>query len=870
MSPLICPDCGASNSELDSRCANCDAPLPAPSESTIVDGGRHRKDPPRSVAVGDAEEDEDELRPGQEISHFRILGRLGKGGMGKVYRALDLSLDRVVALKFVLERRKRDLARLDQEAKALAKIDHPNIGTIYDFHEWESHRFIVMALYDGETLAERLARQPDHRLPVPEAAAITSQLASALQAAHAANLVHRDLKPENVMILPDGRVKLIDFGLARWPESARLTLVGHIAGSLDYMSPEQFDEEKVIGPAADLWALGVVLYEMIAGRHPFDGKGMGRAHFIITEKPFPLRKACPSVPAALEKIVDGCLAKNPEERWPSAGDILTELEKSGLLGWQRWMIGVIAVLLIGVVIYLLIPKPPRPVYVAVLKPVVTGSLQPDDQALVMTNLQSSLVRTVAVLDGLAALDPDQVNKEPGNPAAVARALGAGEVVTSQAYCTGDLCKVSLSRLAGKDGSILWTEVLQQQLPPSKPQLFAEAVAASLRKGYGDYKLRVPRLELETREEDYRTYLKLMQRADIPGAALREILDQLKSLRQRAPAFLEVYSLEANVARRLYALSGDKHYLERGIAVALQGQERAPSDPRPLGNLFYLYLDAGRYKEAEKTLEQLKDIDPAGSLFKRGMLAERQGHPQEGLALMAEATRLHATWQALLTLANHEYDQGLLDEARSHYEELLRRIPGKPEGLKGLAVIEMQRNPGQAIPILQALAARAPDGDTFNNLGVALLRERRYLEAEESSRRAVKLQPDSPANALNLADCLTLLNRSKEAHPLYLDIIAKADRTATPGNWEILSIKAQALAHLGDSTHAVEVIQQALHIAPNSPQLAGAAAVVYTLVGDYDSALRHARLATPGALENPFLDPLRVSPAFQNLGNGHST
>jgi serine/threonine protein kinase/Flp pilus assembly protein TadD len=865
MQSLICRVCGASNSVFDSQCASCGASLPDPTGTTWVNG----KERPH---------DDDELQPGQEISHFRILGRLGKGGMGKVYRALDLSLDRVVALKFLLERRRRNLVRLEREAKALAKIDHPNIGTIYDFHESDGHRFIVMALYDGETLATRLARQPDHRLPIPEAAAITSQLANALQAAHAANLVHRDLKPENVMILPDGRVKLIDFGLARWPESARLTLEGHIAGTPDYMAPEQFDEDKVVGRAADLWALGVVLYEMIAGRHPFDGKGMGKVQAIINEKPFPLRKACPEVPAALEKIVERCLVKDPLERCSSAGNILAELEDSGLLGsgtvvpparpaWQRWMIVGATVLLVALAVFILIPKPPRTVYVAVLKPVVTGTLQTDDKALVEANLQASLLRTVAVLDGLAALDPDQVNKETGNPAAIARALGAGEVVTSQADCAGDLCKVSLSRLAGRDGRVLWTEVLQQQLPPSKPQLFAEAVAAALRQGYGDHKLRVPRLELEIREEDYRTYLELRNRAEVPGA-LKEVLDGLGALRKRAPAFVEVYSLEANVARRLYTSSGDKRYLERGIAVARQARQRAPGDSRPLSNLFYLYLDAGRYPEAETVLEQLKDVDPAGSMFEGGMLAERQGHPQEALTLMAEATRLRPSWRALLMLANHEYDQGQLDEAQSHYEELLRRVPGKPEGLKGLAVIEMQRNPRQAIPILRDLAARAPDGATFNNLGVALLLERRYVEAEESSRRAVKLQPDSPANALNLADCLTLLNRSEDARPLYLDIVAKADRTATPGNWEILSIKAQALAHLGDSTHAVEVIQQALRVAPNSPQLAGAAAVVYTLAGAQETALRYARLATPGALENPFLDPLQSNPTFQKLRNGH--
>lgn len=874
MPSLLCPDCGAANSEYDSRCAACGAPL------ATLSPGFSPQGPPAGGDEPDGE-DPDELRPGQEISHFRILGHLGRGGMGTVYRALDLELNREVALKFLRperQRRKGDLARLQREAEALAKLDHPNVGTLYQLDQWQGRRFLAMALYDGETLAEHLARQPGHSLPVSEAIRIAGQLASALQAAHGAGLVHRDLKPENVMILRDGWIKLIDFGLARWAGSPRHTEQGMVVGTIPCMAPEQIRSEEAV-PQTDLWALGVVLYEMLAGRHPFRGTGFEIGNSILSEKPFPLRKACPQVPANLERIVARCLAKEIKDRWASAADLLDELQMAGLSGsgaivlpprppaWWRGRMARAAIFVIAIAVaiylYLHFRQPPPPIYVAVLKPVVTGSLQPDDQALVEANLQASLVRTVAVLDGLAALDPDQVNKETGNPTAIARALGAGEVISSQADCAGDLCKVSLRCLASQDGRALWTEVLQQQLPPSKPDLFAEAVAASLRQGYGDRKLRFPRLDLETRGEDYRAYFELRRRADDPGA-LEEVLDKLGALRQRSPAFVEAYSLEANVARRLYKVSGDERYLERGIAVAKQARERAPGDPRPLANLFYLYLDAGRAPEAEKVLEQLEDIDPAGSLFKRGLLAESQGHPKEGLALIAEATRLQPSWRALLMLANRECDQGLLDEARGHYEELLRRVPGKLEGLKGLAQIEFLRNPERAIPLLRDIAARAPDGASFNNLGMALLLKRRYTEAEDSFRRALELQPDSPGNILSLADCLTLLHRSPDAHPLYLDVVAKADRAATPGNWEILSIKAQALAHLGDSTQAVEVLQQALHIAPNSPQLAGAAGVVCTLAGDYDSALRHARLATPGALENPFLDSLRPNPAFQKL------
>jgi tetratricopeptide (TPR) repeat protein len=895
MPSLLCPACGAANSELNSQCASCGSSLPEPSEQeTLVfgesfqkgppgGGGGDRQAPPAADDDGDRKEGEgDALRPGDEISHFRILGRLGRGGMGEVYRALDLSLERVVALKFLQERRRRDLARLEREAKTAASLDHPNIGTIYDFHEWKGRRFIVMALYEGETLAERLARQPDHRLPAAEAAAIVNQLACGLQAAHAARLVHRDLKPENVILLPDGRVKLIDFGLARWPESTRLTAAGHVAGTLGYMAPEQFDYDEEAGPAADLWALGVVLYEMLAGRHPFGDKELGKARVraILGEKHFPLREACPDVPAALERIVEGCLTKKPEERWSSADKVLAEIERAGLLrsdnppprrpSWQLWTAGTAAVLLIASIAYLLVRRP-APVYVAVARPVVTGSLQPEEQARAMTNLQASLVKTVRNLHGLIALDTDQVNNIPGSPMAIAEAMSASEVVTSEAVCGGDHCTVSLGRLS-RHGKVLWREVLPQQLSLSTPQVFAGFISKSLRRGYKDQELRDPRQEPEIRDEDYLCYLDLQRRAEIPDA-LPKVLNDLEALRQRAPNFVDVYSLEANVARWLYKSTGDEEYLKRGIAVAQDAQKQAPNnDPRPLSNFFYLYLEAGRYAAAEEVLDQLEgvDPDPTSNLFKRGVLIESQGRrPEEGLALMAEAVHVHPSWPALLMLANREYKRGHLEDAKSHYTELLQRFPGKLEGLKGLAQIELQRDPEQAIPLLRDIVARAPDGDWVNNLGYALLLERNYDEAEASFRRARELKPDSLSIALSLADCLVLRDHSsKEARQLYLDVVARTDRTATPRSWEILSVKAQALAHLGDFTHAKETIEQALSIASKNPQLVCAAAVVYTLAGDDDeSALRYARLAEPGALENPFLNRLRKNPAFPKLING---
>jgi tetratricopeptide (TPR) repeat protein len=404
---------------------------------------------------------------------------------------------------------------------------------------------------------------------------------------------------------------------------------------------------------------------------------------------------------------------------------------------------------------------------------------------------------------------------------------------------------------------------------SRPRLFADAVAAALRRGYGDRRLRVPRLELEIEERDYQAFLDLRRRLAREGAS-DEILDRLDELRRRAPSFVEAYYLEANVARRRYAETGEARYLERGLAAAQDAIRIAPGDPRPLEARFYLELSAGRLGEAEAALAGLERIDPAGSLLQRGLLAERRGSPAEALELMRSAVRLQPSWSNLLTLANAEYRQSRLDDARRHVEELLARSPGNVEGLKMLAQIELLRNPERAVALLREAAKSDPGADSLTNLGVNLMLLRRYGEAEDSLRQALALRPQDPDPALNLADCHTLRGRSAEAQRLYAQIAAATSTPSAAGDWHLSSVRAQALAHLGQTDQALEAIQQALRLSPDNGQLAYEAAVVYAVVGDRGSALFHARRAAaqkvdPNWFALPFFDPLRGDPAFQRLG-----
>jgi serine/threonine protein kinase len=209
---------------------------------------------------------------GQTISHYKILEKLGEGGMGVVYKAEDTKLGRKVALKFLppyLTRDSEAKTRFTQEAKAASALDHPNVCTIYEVGETgEGQLFIAMACYEGEILKERIARGP---LPLEEAIDIAQQIGRGLTKAHAKEIVHRDIKPANIFVTDDGLVKILDFGLAKLVGQTRLTRKGTTMGTVAYMSPEQAHSEEV-DHRTDVWSLGVVLYEMVTGELPFRGE----------------------------------------------------------------------------------------------------------------------------------------------------------------------------------------------------------------------------------------------------------------------------------------------------------------------------------------------------------------------------------------------------------------------------------------------------------------------------------------------------------------------------------------------------------------------------------------------------------------------
>ncbi|MHB0969584.1 MAG: protein kinase domain-containing protein [Thermoanaerobaculia bacterium] len=268
-----------------------------------------------------------EVAVGDHISHYRIGEFLGGGGMGKVYKAEDLNLGRTVALKFLSDELTRDVEARERfilEARAASTLDHPNICTIYEAGSIEpGQTWIAMAYYEGDTLRKRLAKG---RLPVPMVVGYTRQIANGLDAAHSAGIVHRDIKPANVMITSQGVVKVVDFGLAKLAGRV-ITRTAEVLGTTAYMGPEQFRGGHVT-PATDLWALGVVMYEMLTGRHPFSGEYEQQLMYsILHDDPPRPSSVNPDVPAEFDAVVAKLMRKDPAERYQTCRELLRDLEQ---------------------------------------------------------------------------------------------------------------------------------------------------------------------------------------------------------------------------------------------------------------------------------------------------------------------------------------------------------------------------------------------------------------------------------------------------------------------------------------------------------------------------------------------------------------
>ncbi|HEX6103986.1 MAG TPA: protein kinase [Gemmatimonadales bacterium] len=741
---------------------------------------------------------------GHSMGHYRILGALGSGGMGTVYRAHDTRLDREVALKFLpphLSAQPEARERLLVEARAAAALEHPNVCTIHEIGETADGRpFLAMACYAGETLSQRLGRGV---VPPGEAVAIAVQVARGLAAAHARGIVHRDVKPGNIMLCADGTVRLLDFGLAKL-QDVTLTSPGARPGTIAYMSPEQARGDP-LDRRTDLWSLGVVLYEMLTGVRPFRG-GNDQAVIlaILHEQPPSLARARPEVSERLAQTVRRLLRKDPAERYGSAVDLLADLASTGgetaaipPRSTSRIRGGILLAALAALiaVAWSLAQRhagDAREVRRLAVLPLANLTGDPRREYFV-DGLHDALISEMSRIPGLVVISRQSMMRYRGSTEPVpliARALGVDALLEGSVFLAGDSVRITVQLVRAEPEEHLWAgsyhRGLENALALQGEVARAVARAIHARTTSDTASGATPLLVSREAQDAYLKGLfyqeRLIQASDGSGAraTIRTAAGWLEKAVALAPDWAAAHARLARAYHWLASYMQDPRladeYYPKSKAAALRALELDESEAQAHASLgFVLFNHERDWTGAERSIRRALELDPNS----------------------------HQWIYALYLLA-----AGRTGEAVEHFRQAQTRNPLSAIISQQLAwAYACDGRADEAIRELTELRARLDDtpGWLRSNLATYYLEGSKYPEAI-AQLETLAVMVDSDAQSLaELASAYADAGRKDAARRLLARIVAR------DGSW----YAPELYLALGDTGRAIATVEDALETNPNA-------------------------------------------------------
>jgi len=867
---------------------------------------------------------------GQTISHFKITDKLGAGGMGVVYKALDLKLERTVALKFlstdvaVSDRDKQSLLR---EARAASALDHPNIGVIHGIEESDDHQlFIVMAYYEGETLAQKLSRGT---IPIRESLDLAIQIARGLTSAHSHNMVHRDVKPSNIIITNRNLAKIVDFGLARIVATASATQSVSSTGTLPYMAPEQILGEP-IDQRCDIWALGVILIQMITGSHPFLRQNKGVMTFANLNQP---PAALEMVPRAVQPVVYRALSKKPAGRYPSADEMLQDLgtalaefasspapaeeptlthsgkardlkkyiENASKPSWtesnprkvRRLLFAASGVVLATIAISIFPPVRERfaglayagsEKHIAVL-PFANSSGDPDlgpvTEGLMdsltneLSNLeaaqQSLWVVPASVVRNRKVTDATSAYRELGATMVVQgsiRRKGAGVQLTVVLIDSKRLRQIGSSALEDRDGDLA---ALQGQAVADLSRLMRIKSSSSARMPAGSV---VP-----AAYESYLKALAYMQRYDKPGNPDLAI-SALNSAVTTDPRFALGYATLGEAYRLKFLMDHHPAWVDQAFAncaTALRLDLRLPSVHVTLGQLQTIL---GKNDLALQEFQKALDINPrdASALLGLAGLYEKVGRASDAEANYERAITLRPDyWEGHSALGAFYARQKRVQDSLSQYRRVIELTPDSPEAYSDLGAEYMDLNDSSSNSAAEAAFQKSiqlsPNYQAYANLGWLYMNQNRYAESAAATRKALELNDKDWRVWSNLQLAYTWLKDDEKLRPVRAKTLSLLEQYASVNSQEAPVQSMLSMLYAEDKLRekALTHANSALALAPKDPWILADIAETYEDLGDRKRAIQFARdslkkgYTLADLKQRPALLGLLADPSFQPRG-----